>query len=73
MESFKTEKENELMLYNNYSYVILRKNNNTIRWKCSQNTTLKCPGKITTNLIKPVSFKLVIIYIIVCIVMYNIR
>jgi len=69
MESFKTGKGNELMPYKNYLYVILRKNNNTIRWKCSQNTTLKCPGKITTNLIEPVSFKLVIIYIIVSIVL----
>eukprot|EP00102_Acyrthosiphon_pisum_P022861 XP_016660071.1 PREDICTED: uncharacterized protein LOC107883818 [Acyrthosiphon pisum] len=53
MDNFESQRGSELIVYKKYSYVVLRKNNNSIRWKCTQNTNLKCPGKVTTNLIKP--------------------
>jgi len=51
MDNFESQRGSELIVYKKYSYVVLRKNNNSIRWKFTQNTNLKYPGKVTTNLI----------------------
>jgi len=68
MKNFESQRgsESELIVYKNYLYVVLRKNENSIRWKCTKNTYFKCPGKVTTNLIKPVSYY-IIIYFYLCI------
>lgn len=61
MNNFESQRGSELIVYKNYSYVVLRKNENSIRWKCTQNTHFKCQGKVTTNLIKPVSYNVIIL------------
>jgi hypothetical protein len=58
MDNFESQRGSELIVYKKYSCVVLRKNNNSVRWKCTQNIHLKCLGKVTTNLIKPVSYNI---------------
>lgn len=70
MDNFESQRGSELIVYKKYSYVVLRKNYNSIRWKCTQNTNLKCPGKVTTNLIKPVSYNIIILYNYIFLFMY---
>lgn len=55
--NFEIQRVSEVIIHYTYSFVILRKNGNFHKFDTKHK--YKCPEKVTTNLIKPVSFYII--------------